>query len=57
MEESMWINPNVDKDALRAFVQGVNDDKDADQSLHWFFELTVRARRAQLKLIPGGKQD
>jgi hypothetical protein len=57
MEESMWINPNVDKDALRAFVQGVNDDKHADQSLHWFSELTVRARRAQLKLIPGGKQD
>lgn len=53
----MWINQNADKDALRAFVQSVNEDKDADKSLNWFFELTVRARRAQLKLIPGGKQD
>lgn len=49
----MWINPDADEDELSAFVQCVNEDRDT----FWFAELTVRARRAQFRLISGGKQD
>ncbi len=46
-----------DKDELVAFVQSFKEAKDTTWSSNWFTDLTVQARRAQLKLIPGGKQD
>lgn len=50
-------NPNSGKDEFVAVVQRVKEEKSANRSSNWFADLTVQARRAQFRLIPGGKQD
>ena len=51
------VSPNSGKDELVAFFQHVKEEKNANRSSHWFADLTVQARRAQLRLVPGGMQD